>query len=223
MSARWQGLNLNRRWRFSLLSLGLHAAVGAAVLLEFSSSSPLVSRGTLSRVDAVSPRPAVKPVLEVRLIDRHSNENLIEQPKPQVSAGPIASDIPFQTASVPVKPKKIEFDADAATGGVETIARPLTPVLINPIYVPPQITELKARIWIDEAGLPERAELITQLMDPEAEEHIRSALMDAIYIPAEKGGKTVKSVAIVQLGRGAAEDLGPLLDAGSVVTSNLYK
>lgn len=214
----WEAARPKARWFVAAGSFALHAGVLAAVILGgLALDSAVHRKGQVMRIDSASINADVKSRLEVRLINPVT-QLALAQVKEQVSAGPIASSKAKQAASVPVKPKKVQIEEDASEQGVEANARPLTSLMIAADLIPPQITHLKARIWINATGLADRVELLTKLDDEFAEKLIIQAILDAIYIPAEKDGQTVASVAVLEFGRGEAEYAVPLFNASSVVT-----
>ncbi len=214
----WQTPRTKARWLFAAGSFALHAGVLAAVVWGGVALNNAVHRkGQLLRIDTVAAQADVKARLEVRLINPITHLALAAV-KEQSSAGPIASNNAKQAASIPVKPKKVQVNEDASQQGIEVNARPLTSLMIAADLIPPQLTRLKARIWINATGLADRAELLTKLDDEYAEKLILEAILDAIYIPAEKDGQTVASVAVLEFGRGEAENAIPLFEASPVVT-----
>jgi hypothetical protein len=214
----WEVSRPKARWLVAAGSFAFHLGVlAAAIFGGLALDSSLHKKGQVLRVDAASTNADVMPRLEIRLINPITQLALTEI-KDQSSAGPIASNRAKQAASIPVKPKKVQLDEDASEQGVEANARPLTSLMIAADLIPPQVTRLKARIWIDATGLADRVELLTKLEDEFAEKLIIQAILDAIYIPAEKNGQTVASVAVLEFGRGEAENVVPLFDASPVVT-----
>jgi hypothetical protein len=214
----WEAARPRARWFVAAGSFALHAGVLAAIAFGgLALDSAIHRKGQVIRMDSASINVDVKPRLEVRLLNPVTDLALA-QVQEQSSAGPIASNRAKQAASVPVKPKKVQLEEDAIEQGIEANARPLTSLMIAADLIPPQISRLKARIWIDATGLAVRAELLTKLDDEFAENLIVQAILDAIYIPAEKDGQTVASVAVLEFGRGEAEYAVPLFDASPVVT-----
>jgi hypothetical protein len=214
----WEAPRPKARWLVAAGTFALHAGVLAAVALGgLALDSAVHHKGQIVRIDSASINADVKTRLEVRLINPATQLALAEV-KEQSSTGPIASNKAKQAASIPVKPKKIQLEEDASEQGVEANAKPLTSLMIAADLIPPQISRLKARIWIDATGLADRVELLTKLDDEFAEKLIIQAIMDAIYIPAERNGQTVASVAVLEFGRGEAEYATPLFEASPVVT-----
>ncbi len=214
----WEASRPKARWLVAAGSFALHAGVVAAVIFGgLAIDSAIHRKGQIMRIDSASINADVKPRLQVRLINPATQLALAEV-KEQTSAGPIASNNAKQAASVPVKPKRVQIEEDASEQGIEANARPLTSLMIAADLIPPQITRLKARIWIDATGLANKVDLLTKLDDEYAEKLIIQAILDAIYIPAEKDGQTVASVAVLEFGRGEAEYAVPLFEASSVVT-----
>lgn len=195
----------------------MHLAVVAAVVWAgFETTSNFTKRGNPNRTDTLSSSLDPRPRLSIQLIP--PTQSIVERPAPQESAGPLASSKAADLASVPVKPQKFQEQIDAVTLGVEVNAKPLTGIMIGADLIPPQISRLKVRIWIDSVGLPEKAELLTQFNDPDAEKLILQAILEAIYIPAEKDGVTIASVAVLEFSRGEAEYSMPLTESSPVVT-----
>jgi hypothetical protein len=195
----------------------LHLAVVAAVVWAgVETSSKYSKRGNPNRTDTLSSSLDPRPRLSIKLIA--PTQSLVERPAPQESAGPLVSSKAADLASVPVKPQKFQEQIDAVTLGVEVNAKPLTGIMIGADLIPPQISRLKVRIWIDSVGLPEKAELLTQLNDPDAEKLILQAILEAIFMPAEKDGVTIASVAVLEFSRGEAEYSMPLTESSPVVT-----
>jgi hypothetical protein len=214
----WEQARPKARWLVAAGSFALHLSVVAAIVYGgIALDSAFHRKGQVARIDTASTSLSVKPRLEVRLINPVTDLALA-QVQEQSSAGPIASSNAKQAASIPVKPKKVQLEDDASEQGIEANARPLTSLMIEADLIPPQISRLKARIWIDATGFAARVELLTKIDDEFAEKLIVQAMLDAIYIPAEKNGQTVASVAVLEFGRGEAEYAVPLFEASSVVT-----
>jgi hypothetical protein len=214
----WEVARPRARWFVAAGSFALHAGVLTAIVFGgLALDSAIHRKGQVVRIDSAAINADVKPRLEVRLINPVT-QLALAQVQEQSSAGPIASNSAKQASSIPVKPKKVQLVEDASEQGVEANARPLTSLMIAADLIPPQISRLKARIWIDATGLAARVELLTKLDDEYAEKLIIEAILDAIYIPAEKDGQTVASVAVLEFGRGEAEYAVPLFNASSVVT-----
>lgn len=198
-------------------SAALHLAVVAAVVWAgIESTSNYTKRGNPNRTDTLSSSLDPRPRLSIKLIP--PTQSIVERPAPQESAGPLVSSKAADLASVPIKPQKFQEQIDAVTQGVEVSAKPLTGIMIGADLIPPQISRLKVRIWIDAVGLPEKAELITTFNDPEAEKLIIQAILESIYIPAERDGTTIASVAVLEFSRGETEYSMPLIESSPVVT-----
>ncbi len=194
-----------------IISLLIHGALAAAITAStITETKTNPSRiGSFKRVDSLSPRLHPQPTIDLKIIDLERGHT---PQSPQFAAGPLVSSQALEKSSVPERPKKLQTEQEAQAAGAEVPAKPLTGLLIGPDWVPPQVTRLRARIWIDHVGIPTRAELLDPIGDPEAEKLIIEAMMAAIYIPAERGGVTVASVATFEFVRAEGDHHAPLVE-----------
>ena len=213
----------NQKWHVgigALVSISLHVAVAASLLYfgqKSNQKSPLhTAQKTVSVVSLyLNPQPTLA-VAKPAKIDPLGSRAIEEQR----AAGPLASAKATEAVSMPIVPTNIRVEPMAALEGNETAPKLLGGVVIDDNLIPPNMPSLRAKIWIDEAGQATQVELLDDIRDPNAIATITAALMDALYIPAERGGKTVASVALMEFSRSEVEFSMPLTEQSSVVTPN---
>ena len=213
----------NQRFRVgvgALVSITLHIAVAASLL--YFGQKPQDNKNANSAQKTVSvvslhlnPQPMFA-VAKPLTIDPIGTLAI----KAQSAAGPIASSKAAEAVAIPSPPTNIRPEPIASLEGAETAPKLMGGVVIDDNLIPPNIGLLRAKIWIDEAGQATLVELLDDLKDDGASATIIAALMDALYIPAERGGKTVPSVALMQFSRSEVEFSMPLTEQSGVVTPN---
>lgn len=210
-----------QKWRVgagAFVSVGLHVAVAASLLMssrhaDINKASNAANK-TISVVSLLlDPHPTfatVKP-LRTDTISTLSTQKTS-------AAGPIASPKAQEAVALPSLPKNMQNEMVASVEGTEIAPKLLGGVMIDDNLIPPQIPSLRAKIWIDEAGQATQVELLDDIKDENASTIIIAALMDALYIPAQRDGKTVASIALMQFSRSDVEFSMPLTEPSSVVT-----
>ena len=212
----------NRNWRVgfgAFVSISLHVAVAASLLYfgQQEASNKKSSNSALKTISVVSLHLSPQPTFGVAKPARF--DTISTAPVKAVNAaGPIASPHAAEAVALPSLPKNIQEQPIASIEGAEIGPKLLGGIVINDDLMPPNMASLRAKIWIDEAGQATLVELLDDLKDPDASATITSALMDALYIPAQRGGKTVASIAMMQFSRSEVEFTLPLTEHSSVVT-----
>ena len=211
----------HHKWRVGLgamISISLHIAVAASLLwLGNDTNKKNNANAAQKTVSVVSLYLNPSPIFAVAkpaIVDSIGTLAI----KEQNAAGPIASANATQAVSIASAPKNIRSEPMASLEGVETAPKLMGGVVIDDNLIPPNIPTLRAKIWIDEAGQATLVELLDDLKDADAAATIIAALMDALYIPAERGGKTVASIALMQFSRSEVEFSLPLTEQSGVVT-----
>ncbi len=117
------------------------------------------------------------------------------------AAGPVASSNASEQVSIAHRPRQLVNESVSQTLGAQSKARLMAGLLLEESWIPASTNSIVARIWIDQAGLATKVELLTAIESEEAEKLVISALMQALYLPAQKDGQTIDSVAELEFTR----------------------
>jgi hypothetical protein len=197
-------------------TLFIHAAALAAIATAIAPSTHSHSKlGTKHSNSIVSLILMAKPTIETQI---RATAPMSTKQIAKPAAGPIASQFGQTEASIAHRPKQLINELPASIAGTERVAKLLSGLIIDDAWIPPHLRSIRVKIWIDESGLATKAELLTELRDPEAEKVILAAILEAIYFPAEQDGKTIDSIAELEFARSEAEVVEGLIEPSSVVT-----
>jgi hypothetical protein len=113
----------------------------------------------------------------------------------------MASQKAKEVSSIAHRPRELVNEPISQTVGAQSKARLMAGLILDENWIPSNTNSLKARIWIDQAGLATKVELLTSFDSNEAENLVIAALMQALYFPAEQDGHTIDSVAELEFTR----------------------